>query len=48
MKQYRKNIGVLENARDSVGPRKRSVWPGNLAKSLSCSLTLISCLDHVM
>ena len=23
MKQYRKNIGVLENSRDSVGPKKR-------------------------
>lgn len=29
MKQYRKNIGVLENSRDSVGPRKASglaIW----------------------
>lgn len=47
MKQYRKNIGVLENSRDSVGPKKRgsglAIW-----QNLSFSLTPITSLDYVI
>lgn len=47
MKQYRENIGVLENSRDSVGPKKRgsglAIW-----QNLSFSLTPITSLDYVI